>query len=339
MRQRLLHSSDQRGFSLPELLIALLITLVVMGGTMMAFKDAVGLSRASQQRIDLDDNMRVALDLLVRDFISIGDGLPNGKILPVPNGAGAKLINRPGPSLGTFPAGTSDFSAVMPGYQLAPAINGAKTNDVITILSADSTFEDQVADMKSDGTLATFANAVTGIPDPLRDGDLLMLTVNGEGTALQMVTGFDSATVVRFEDGDPMQINQPDAPNGSITLLDPDATLPTFVVHASRVRMISFWVEQDVATGRLQLMRQINMRTPQRVASWIENLQFTYDLVDGITNPVDQNNPGNPTQIRKINIFLAARSDKKLSNTGDFLRTTMTTQVSLRSLALVDRYL
>ncbi len=339
MRHRLANSSDQRGFSLPELLIALLITLVVMGGTMVAFKDAVNLSRASQQRIDLDDNLRVALDLLVRDFISVGDGLPNGKTLPVPSGAGTKLINRPGPNLGTFPAGTTDFSAVIPGSGLAPAINGVTGNDVITILSADTTFEDQDANMSTDGRTATFGNAVTGIPDPLAAGDLLMLTVNGQGTALQMVTGFDSNKIARFDDGDAMQINQPDAPNGGIQLLDPDDTKPSFVVHVTRVRMITYWVAQNVATGRLQLLRQINMRAPQRVASWIENLQFSYDLVDGITNPVDVGNPANPTQIRKINIFLAARSDKKLSNTGDFLRTTMTTQVSLRSLALVDRYL
>lgn len=338
MRQHSFCSSDQRGFSLPELLIALLITLVVMGGAMVAFKDAVGLSRASQGRIDLNDNVRVAMDLMIRDFISVGDGLPNGKILPVPNGLGVQPINRPGPSLGTFATGTADLSAVIPGFQLAPSINGVR-GDVVTILSADATFEDQDAAMQTDGRLATFVNAVTGIPDPLRDGDLLMLTVNGQGTALQMVTGFDSNTVVHFDDGDPMRINQPDAPNGGLTLLDPDTTLPSFVVDATRVRMITYWVEQDTATGRLQMMRQINMRTPQRVASWIDGLNFTYDLVDGITNPTEQQNPTIPTQIRKINIFLSARSENRRGTNGDFQRTTMTTQVSLRSLALVDRYL
>jgi hypothetical protein len=83
-----------------------------------------------------------------------------------------------------------------------------------------------------------------------------------------------------------------------------------------------------------------------------ENLQITYDMVDGVTNPssvrmvaADFTNAGacapqpcSPNQIRKMNVFVAGRSTERFSATGEFFRNTLTTQVSLRSLALVDRY-
>ena len=91
----------------------------------------------------------------------------------------------------------------------------------------------------------------------------------------------------------------------------------------------------------------------QTVAFSVENLQFTYDMLDG----VDQSrrtsawsaadltgggacapNPCSPNQIRKVNLFLAGRSRNGSRANDRFFRNTLSTQVSLRSLALVDRY-
>jgi len=48
--------------------------------------------------------------------------------------------------------------------------------------------------------------------------------------------------------------------------------------------------------------------------------------------------PCSPNQIRKVNVFMAGRSANEFSGTRRFFRNTLNTQVSLRSLALVDRY-
>ena len=78
----------------------------------------------------------------------------------------------------------------------------------------------------------------------------------------------------------------------------------------------------------------------------IEDLGFTYDLVDGITNPtLVQSLPytsGGVTytanQIRKVNITVGVRSERASAKTGDYLRNQLTTSVGVRSLASVDRY-
>ena len=45
-----------------------------------------------------------------------------------------------------------------------------------------------------------------------------------------------------------------------------------------------------------------------------------------------------PNQIRKVNLFLAARSLDKSTSLNDYFRNSMATEIGLRSLSYVDRY-
>ncbi len=349
-------TAGERGFTLAELLVGMVLTLVVTGGALLAFQQAVVSMEGTRLKLQMDDNVRLALDLMVRDLIQTGDGLPNGKTIPVPNGLGASRINRPGPSLDPFPSTTIDLAAVTPGHQLGPIVNGVRS-DVISILHADTSFDrgedERTCTMAGNGRSCVFfhrdpvTNArvtdatdnVGTMRDPLLAGDLLMVTAaTGGATTLVMVTSVTPATTAQFAAGDPMNLNQPTAPAGSIDAINPNPGTP-FDVTVRRVRMITYWVQSQSGTDRLELMRQVNMSQPQRVASGIERLWLTYDLVDGVDNPTEEEDPATPTQIRKVNIILAARSADRYRTTNDFVRTTMSTQVSLRSLALVDRYL
>jgi hypothetical protein len=90
-----------------------------------------------------------------------------------------------------------------------------------------------------------------------------------------------------------------------------------------------------------RLIRRVNNRPGQVVALVLEDLQLSYDLVDGVTNPTNVKAPTAPNsnnQIRKANVFLSGRSSSKVRNTNDYLHRNLTTQISLRSLAFVNRY-
>ena len=114
-------NTDTRGFTLTELLVGMLLTLVVTGGALLAFSQAIRATDMAKLRLGMGDQVRIGLDLMTRDFIQIGNGLPNGKVMPVPNGVGATAIHRPGPTLADFTlATTTDLSAVIPGAQLGP---------------------------------------------------------------------------------------------------------------------------------------------------------------------------------------------------------------------------
>ena len=118
----------------------------------------------------------------------------------------------------------------------------------------------------------------------------------------------------------------------------------------------------DVTTDPLRprLVRRMNNGHPTDfdntlgtvVAFDVEGLQISYDLADGVYNwsnvrmdDADLAGTGrcaplvcSPNQIRKVNIALTGRSRQRLRATAQFAHKTLVTQVSLRSLAFVDRY-
>src|SRR6185436_16659099 len=119
----------------------------------------------------------------------------------------------------------------------------------------------------------------------------------------------------------------------------PDLTYPA--IRAFRVFMISYYVDATSHPERPQLMRRQNLQPDRAIGVGIENLQITYDLVDGVTNPVNQPTPAaanSPNQIRKANVFMSGRSRRQSTQSRQFLRTSLSTQVSLRGLSFVDRY-
>jgi hypothetical protein len=109
--------------------------------------------------------------------------------------------------------------------------------------------------------------------------------------------------------------------------------------------MISYFV-QETTPGEPRLMRALNMYPAQALAGVVEDLQLSYDLVDGSTNPANVIDVPftagpvvfNASQIRKVNLKVGVRSEEKSRSTGDYMRHYITTVTSLRNLAYVAEY-
>jgi prepilin-type N-terminal cleavage/methylation domain-containing protein len=393
-------SASEAGFSLPEVLIAMGLMLVVLSGVFTAMTNAIEAQRAVKQVTTMNSNLRVSMDLMVRDLLQVGQGLPAGKRVSVPNGVGATRIIYPGPGPG-IPAdgpcpGIAQFAdlpslpAVTVGPGVGPRVNGVCT-DVVTTLAVDSAFSQEgVAAITANGLTVTIDNDVDiaggadGIANDLRVGDLLLLTKNNR-SALMQVSALPGGNAVTFAAGGPLNLNQFDntlVMNGTIDQLradmpvDPLVTAPdagpdgvvgtaddpggwgTGQTTASRVWMVTYYVNTQLDAANPRLMRILNNQPPTAVAMGLEALTFTYDLADGVLNPAgvrmdaadvagvgacDDPDTGavevcSENQIRKINLVLAMRSDDRSRRTNQFLHNTLFTQVSLRSMAFVDRY-
>jgi prepilin-type N-terminal cleavage/methylation domain-containing protein len=383
--------TGRAGFTLVELMVAMTVVLVVMAGTMSALMNAFRANESARGVIDVNNNLRIGADLAVRDLIQVGQGLPTGRTVQVPNGVGAMQIQRPHPTGSActeWPAGTVALAAVTPGPGCGPTIEGVAT-DLVTTLAVDSVLDAvPVASFDVAGhraTVATAAQATGGLDvsvgtgDDVRVGDLMMFT-KGAVSALAYVTAVDGNQTFTFNTGDPMRLNQFTTTfNGTVddlattppcsalvagTACDPNpptlATITPFSSSVSRIRMISYYLDDTLDPTTPRLMRHLNWGDPnvlnnlraRTVAFGIDNLQISYDMVDGAGNPSDVRmeavdlttggacNPNacSPNQIRKVNMFLAARSSETFSLTRQFFRNSLRTQVSLRSLALVDRY-
>jgi hypothetical protein len=365
------HPHDE-GFSLPELLVAGAICLTVLGLTLSAMTNAYRASEIAEGTTGLNNNLRIGVDLIVRDLIQVGQGMPPGRTVQVPNGTGALRIQRPRPqgsACTQWPAGIEVLPAVTVGPGCGPSINGVAT-DLITTLAVDSVLEDVPVNSFNIGartaTVSTAAQGVggldisTGGPDDVRVGDLMMFTKGG-ASALVYVTAVNGAQAFTYNTGDPFNLNQFTASlNGTVDDLATIAPTTANSASVSRIRMITYYLDNTLDPTTPRLVRHMNWGPPaaalnmrgRTVAFGIENFLITYDMVDGATNPsnvrmidADLTDAGacapascSPNQIRKVNIFLAGRSLDRFATTDEFFRNTLTTQVSLRSMALVDRY-
>ncbi|MGB2622561.1 MAG: prepilin-type N-terminal cleavage/methylation domain-containing protein [Candidatus Acidiferrum sp.] len=366
----------QSGFTLIEFMVAMGITLIALATTMLAFKDATRTNQNVSLRSDLGDNLRASVNLLEQDLIQAGTGIPTGGI-PIPYtagptscpGSGGAPINRPNLTGGlTFPVCNVTLNAVEPGWELGPPISspdshaGANT-DEITMLYADNTLGLNArminepasgsgpgcpnGSITNNGETVTFDSTcilftTTGVQ--LNPGDLIMFS-NSLGNAIQEVTAVSGQTLT-FAPGDGLDLNGRSDPQGTIKQLEntntngtPNGTFPP--TTATRIWMTTYYLDNITAPPNTRLIRRVNWNPGQPVAETIENLQFKYNFIDGETNPSGQ--PSIPTgesesEIRSVDVILGARSTNAWGLNNMFLRNNFMTQVSLRSMAYVNRY-
>jgi hypothetical protein len=253
-------------------------------------------------------------------------------------------------------------------------VNGVAT-DIIQTLSADSAFSNidlsaltntsMTVVLPSANPAISGANITDGGVDDIDPGQLIMLT-KGAFSTLVEVTAVSGQTVT-FADSDSMRLNQSTITAGTLRALNAAAPdLPTQSANAiaqtqaTRIRMITYYLDITTTPGRPRLVRRMNNGHPTNfnntlgsaVGFDVENLQISYDLNDGATNPSDVKmndadlagtgacspNACSPNQIRKVNITLTGRSTTKFPPLNRYFRNTLTSQVSLRALAFVDEY-
>jgi type II secretory pathway pseudopilin PulG len=367
------------GFSLIEIMVSMGVTIVIMGATMTALSQAIRVNQSTLLVTGMNANLRTGMDLMTRDLLQTGQGLPTGGVILIPSGLGATQIKLPGPPTTAYKSlvGDTDISAVSPGPGLGPVINGVAT-DMITALEADSAFDHRsllalaadgssmtVSKPQIDGTTCDISN---GGPDDVLPGQLMLLT-KGSASALVEVTSVDGDQKVFFAASDSLNLNQAGAAAGNLKAVAatapadvlPPVGQPQFVpTQATRIRMISYYLDATSAPTRPRLVRRMNNGDPlvfnnllgNVVAFDVEGLLISYDINDGATNPSGVRftaadiagtgacnpNPCNMNQIRKVNIVITGRSPVVSRTTGQFFRNSLATEVSLRSLAFVDRY-
>jgi prepilin-type N-terminal cleavage/methylation domain-containing protein len=274
---------------------------------------------------------------------------------------------------------------VIPGSQLGSVVTtqnasskailtGGFNTDIITILYEDNTVVSSVGGAAAplltatpvnqpvgppicNGTIAANGSSLTmdptcftlpGGPTPIAVGNLILFH-NINGTALEYVTSIAGSTI-NFAAGDPAGLNQTGLPNGTVSNLSVAAT-PTTI---SRVYMVTYYLDVVTNPAKPQLVRQVNYpnypagnpaNPPQQVGEVIENLGFSYDIVN-TQDPAGTypNGPGDaptalapdtPFAFRAVNVYLGGRSEYPWTwtNPPQFLRNSLTTQVSIRSLS------
>jgi prepilin-type N-terminal cleavage/methylation domain-containing protein len=360
--------SREHGFTLTELLISISIMLILTGAALTTFQNAIMVNDSAAQLADANQNLRAGMNQLIKDIMQAGRIIgPEG--IPIPTGSGAAAISRPaspGRTMAFNVETTTNLPDITTGYQLGPSINGTKT-DMITLMTVDAfmptietpptgtTDPNEGTIDPSGASVKLPANSVWIIGDPTNDtpamnvGDLVLFK-NPHGMAIQTVTRKDG-TNIYFDQNDWFHFNQRNAQQGTIMQIKDTTSTSTAWVEKTtlfRVMMMTYYVDNVTTPTAPRLVRQVNHFEPQALAGVVEDLDLTYDLVDGVNNPAEI--PSLPytdtsadvtyssNQIRKVNIHVGVRSEMISRPTGDYVRNHISTSADVRSLASVDRY-
>ena len=354
------------GFTLTELLISTTIMLLLAGAALTTFKNAVAINDSASELTDANQNLRAGTNELIRDLMMAGRIIGSGGIA-LPNGAGAAAFNRPAPTPQSF-GNLSVLDDIETGYQLGPAVLGTPT-DMVTIMMVDefmpviktppavsgspTTVEGTIAPDASSITLPNNSLWLAGDPiggtGPIQVGDLIYFE-NPSGNAIQTVMRVDS-THIYFDANDWFNFNQRGVPQVPVfNMKTPQDQVSPWTVGTTlfRALMISYYVDNTTTPGTPRLDRVINHYTPQALAGVVENLNLTYDLVDGVYNPSNITSlpwfdslhslTYVPNQIRTINVTVGVRSEVLSKPAQDYVRNRITTAVDARSLSDVSRY-
>jgi prepilin-type N-terminal cleavage/methylation domain-containing protein len=363
------HSTDrapltsEAGFTLLEMLVAMGLMTLVMAVTLGGLSDATKANESVMNLTSMNNSIRIGMDMLVRDMLQVGSGLPPSHVVLVPSGVGSTQVKIPGPPGTSFTlgAGAVAMAAIVPMPGVGPTINGTTTDAIVTLV-VDNTFLDLALTAITSTTVDVAAgpNIATG-PDRVSPGQLMMVS-KGSTTALLEVTAVDTSTRrLTFAAADALNLNQPGAAAGTLAALNGVAPANTpSAARISRIRMISYYLDATTDSQHPRLVRRINNGNAttfdntlgNAVAIDIENLQFTYDLVDGNGNPANVRmvaadfagtgscspNACGSTQIRKVNIAMTGRSQNAPNRKSNVYRNTLTSEVSFRGMAFVNEY-
>jgi prepilin-type N-terminal cleavage/methylation domain-containing protein len=370
---RMQKPNPQRGFSLMELTVATALGLLVMTAMASLFKSGMNSVMLVTQRAENQQDMRAAVDLMVKDLGLAGAGLPSGGV-QLPLGPGVTTAKFGCDQSGTCHVVNYNYPAnymygIIPGYlngvEGGASISAAPApaiNDSVTVIYCDYNFPlfeyNVTFPLAPDGTQInlTVNSSYAATPPPLptaaggiQNGDLILINGTNGVTAVGEATNV-TATSISFANLDPLNMNfSGPTPTNNIyavsggagyafPLLVPSTTQGT----AYRLFAVTYYITVPAAGQTPRLMRQVNGLTPVPVADDIINLQVAYDTYNSTTSALDANqaNPigvgESPNNIQKINLVVMGQSI--LNNGNKSQNMYLATDVSARNMAFRNVY-
>lgn len=350
---------SQLGFTMVELVVATAVTVTVVAAAVLVFANSVQTSNLTLKRSEVETEARAVLTQISRDLSQAGTAVPlNGIAIPS-LGTGGADPNFACDAAQCYTAADPAYTQgilykVTPGYLIGPTIS--EPTDAIKITYVDPTLDwsaFQAATIAANGSSLTMpAATLPAVADPavgVTPGDVILLQ-NAYGSAIGIVTAVAGQTITFG--GDPLNINQIGAAAGNIKSLATHASNPVTypATQVSRLMMVSYFIQSFVGPNGpdARVMRQNGAHAPVPVAEHIEDLKFTYDVIDPVSNALTANSPdaviGNPavpqpSQIRKININVTSKAVRAdMNTTRSTQRVNLTTSIGPRNLSFRDRY-
>ena len=342
--------AGERGFSILELIVSMVIFLVVTGSMWGVLRSAQMSRSVVNNQVELAKNVRLALNVIGRDTYNAGFGYPLRNTVVLPDNRISTLLGIPNdvdPDRDTVPPIIAGNNITVDNYNTTANVR----TDQVTFLFKDSTFN----------LIGVGANAVskpinTLVPNQVVPGideiqiqpssgtnsccrvnDIYLISTVASST-LVLATALSNNDRVQFANGDVLGFNQ--TGTGLTQAITANASM-------QRVLMVTYFVD---ATGILTRREFANVPPAVPTVAFVdeplvynvENFQIQYVMDSGAITDNPSAGPdgiagtGDDTQanlaaVRQVRYTISVRS-LELNSAGQPYRETMTSTFSTRNL-------
>lgn len=336
----------QNGFSLIELLIVMVMTLIIMASVFNLLRGVIITANANYHLTDANQGLRNAQEYITRDLVIAGDGVKTTANIWLPTTfvkkyLTARAIGEIDPEdRGYINIGTVISDDNVPSgttvYDSDPAVSIKQRTDRLTMLAVDPNFTpidipayqtnyDTGAIKISSGNLSNF-----------KVGEIYYLTSNGTGT-FGTITRIDEAgSAIFWENGDRYELNRLGW-SGNI------ATATGYGANSSslmRVQMVQYYVDEADKLVRRVIGGRDSGITDSVIAEHIVSLQFRYILKPEeesqiFQQPISQVAIDKQSLIRMVEPTVVSETARALQD-GDRHQVEGTSQIGIRNLQFLE---
>lgn len=336
--QQQMKLESERGFTLIEVLVSILITLIVMASVFALLTRGQRSFQREPEIADLQQSARTVLDMVSRDILQAGAGLP-------PEFPAFSRIN------GAGDAAPTDVIEMIGTFQLAGELY-LDPEDVDGFIGNRARMRAETSNFEINDMVVVYNDTTTDAS----------ITPTPPQWALAQVTdvvenpGVPAEVELDYGAYDPAYSNYLDGVGADITdpvFLSSDGRF----AKMTRVSVVRYFTQLDDPAGYSGpppqvLMRDVDFAGAPQAVGYLENFQIQYTI--GTTAPVDQDNPPNPAvdlaatpltaenMLSGVRISVTARSvtagmegasEGGAGRSDDFIRKTFSTNVNPRNVS------
>jgi type II secretory pathway pseudopilin PulG len=315
------HLDGQAGFSLPELLVSMGIIIIIVTAAFALMKQSLRMSNTSLEMTDAQQQLRNAQEQIRRDLLNTGDQLmgvsdPRVPLTFVTQNITTNPVNPVGQYV-QIPFVVSDDAALR-AFAPTNVLNGT---DRITVMSKDIDDPNLIDPWK--GTVGGGGTVITKASTELRNTSIfnvgeVYFIYSGYGSTFGAITA-KTATSLTFG-SDTYGLNR--SGNGGtldfVSVGDRAQGNPAVTVNVIRVKLITFYVDND-----MRLIRRIygipgsGMREDV-VAEHVKNCEIKYDLsLPNLWQRVDQlDTAERQAAVRQVQVSFTTETAHNVNGAG-----------------------
>lgn len=340
-----LKSSNERGFSILELIIAVAVMVIITGAIATLLTDTLKVTTATYEITDAQENLRIAQEYINRDLINAGDGLKSISTIRVPRTFVTNYLSlNPVPDT-SLPSNTVNLGILTSDNNTPASTNVLGSNPATTVrtgtdrqtmLEIDPTFTpialpaSPSRSINSTGSTITVSSSDIG---KFSVGEIYFVT-SAIGATFVTITAKDASTrVLSVFNGDTYGLNV----TGTSGHLKTISVGGTIAASLMRMRIIHYYVNANKILMRREFGIKGGGFRDSIIAEHVLNVQFNYSLniVDGNGNVAQPTGTITNTEqrlaVRQVEVTVTVESPRAMQN-GIQPTLSATTSTSVRNM-------